>query len=156
MARRTEPRRDVDDVAAAIADGCVALRLRIVTRAVNAIYDEALRGLGSTIGQLNLLVALSRMGEASPTRLGRALRLELSTLSRNLERMRARGWIESVPSHDRAQRLRLTAAGRKLLVDAYPAWQQAQRDARALLGQATASAIGRASAKLRAAADRTS
>jgi DNA-binding MarR family transcriptional regulator len=61
--------------------------------------------------------------------------MDLSTLSRNLERLRARGWIEPVPESDaRLRPFRLTGAGREKIREAYPSWQEAQRKASALLG----------------------
>ena len=64
------------------------------------------------------------------------LQLDTSTLSRNVERMRAKGWVEVVPSDDaRAQPFRLTAQGWKVLERAIPAWEKAQKQAVQLLGE---------------------
>jgi len=64
------------------------------------------------------------------------LRLDASTLSRNVERLRARGWLEVVPGEDaRTQPFRLTAQGRRVLERAVPAWEQAQQQAEELLGE---------------------
>jgi DNA-binding MarR family transcriptional regulator len=134
-----------------ISQHCIASRLRSLTRAVNAIYDNALRPLGGKISRLDLLVALCRLGEGTPTQLGRILHLEKSTLTRNLERMRAKGWIESASGQDgRSRLLRLTPKGRQLLTDLYPAWQEAQREARGLLGRESAVAVKRMATTLRA------
>ena len=117
-----------------IAGECLAVRLRMLLRVVNGIYDDALRPLGLRVGQLNLLVALSKMGETTPTRLGRRLRIETSTLSRDLERMIAAGWLQTLPGDDgRSHRLQATEAGRRLLVDALPRWREAQKQAQRLL-----------------------
>jgi DNA-binding MarR family transcriptional regulator len=63
------------------------------------------------------------------------LLLDPSTLSRNVERMQAHGWLEVVADSDRrAQPFRLTAAGRALLKRAMPLWEQAQQRAAELLG----------------------
>jgi len=59
----------------------------------------------------------------------------MSTLSRNVGRMRAKGWLEVVPGEDaRAQPFRLTDQGRRLLEKAVPAWERAQQQAGELLG----------------------
>jgi DNA-binding MarR family transcriptional regulator len=59
----------------------------------------------------------------------------VSTLSRNVERMKARGWLEVVPDEDgRAQPFRLTPQGRTLLEQAVPAWSAAQQQVKKVLG----------------------
>jgi len=126
-----------------ISKHCLAVRLRRMNRAVTAIYDDAIRPLGVKISQLNILVVADRRGEPTPSDVGRILHLEASTLSRNLERMRRRGWIESVPSagDGRLQPFRLTDSGRRLLSEAHPMWKNAQEKASALLGEETVKAI---------------
>jgi DNA-binding MarR family transcriptional regulator len=75
--------------------------------------------------------------------------LDPSTLSRNVERMRAKGWLEVVPGEDaRTQPFRLTAQGRRLLERAVPAWEQAQRQAGELLGEDGVALLTRAAGKL--------
>ena len=118
-----------------IAGECIAVRMRMLNRVVTNIYDEALRPLGLKVSQMNILVAAGKMGLARPAEICDRLHLDVSTLSRNVERMKARGWLEVVPDEDgRAQPFRLTAQGRRLLEKAVPAWKQAQQQAKALLG----------------------
>ncbi len=75
-----------------IAEQCVAVRLRLLTRAVTGIYNRALRPHGLTVSQMNILVAVSCMREAKPREVCRALHLEKSTLSRDAERMLPMGY----------------------------------------------------------------
>lgn len=132
-----------------IAADCIAVRMRMVNRVVTNIYDDALRTLGLKVSQLNLLIAAGKMGVARPADVCERLHLDVSTLSRNVERMKARGWLEVVPDEDgRAQPFRLTTEGRRLVEQAVPAWKQAQRDVTALLGDSGVSAIKRAAARL--------
>src|SRR5262245_59448709 len=72
---------------AVIAAECLAVRLRALNRAVSALYDDALRPHGLRVGQLNLLVAVARLGPAKPGDLCRFLCMEKSTLSRDVEVM---------------------------------------------------------------------
>ena len=118
-----------------IARTCIAVRLRLLNRVVTNLYDDALRPLGLKVSQLNLLVVTAQLGLAQPAKVCDILQLDTSTLSRNVERMRARGWLEVVPGEDaRTQPFRLTAQGRRLLERAVPAWEQAQQQAGELLG----------------------
>ena len=126
-----------------IAQECLAVRLRKINRIVTNIYDQALRPLGLKVSQMNILVVAERLGTARPGEIGRILEIEASTLSRNLERMRRRGWIEALEdeSDARSQPFRLTAEGRRLLEDAYPAWLLAQDQAAQELGVQTVQAL---------------
>lgn len=119
-----------------IARDCIAVRLRRLNRVVTGLYDEALRPLGLKVSQLNILVAAGKFEVAQPARVCRLLQLDASTLSRNVDRMMAKGWLEVVPGPDaRAQPFRLTPAGRRLVERAFPLWERAQRKARTLLNK---------------------
>src|SRR5438445_1342937 len=110
-----------------IAGECIAVRMRMLNRVVTNIYDDALRPLGLKVSQMNILVAAAKMGTARPSGVCAYLHLDVSTLSRNVERMKARGWLEVLPDDDgRSQPFRLTPKGSKLLEKAVPAWREAQ------------------------------
>jgi DNA-binding MarR family transcriptional regulator len=130
----TEPKR-MQAVIDKIAAECVAVRLRMLNRVITNIYDNALRPPGLKVSQMNILVAAAKMGTARPLEVCEYLHLDVSTLSRNVERMKARGWLEVVPDEDgRSQPFRLTPQGRKLLEKAIPAWSQAQQQVKKVLG----------------------
>jgi len=118
-----------------IAGECVAVRLRMLNRVITNIYDNALRPLDLKVSQMNILVAAAKMGTARPLQVCEYLHLDVSTLSRNVERMKARGWLEVVPDEDgRSQPFQLTPQGRKLLDKAVPAWSAAQQQVTKVLG----------------------
>ena len=118
-----------------IARTCIAVRLRLLNRVITNFYDEALRPLGLKVSQLNILIVTAKLGVARPAQVCAILHLDTSTLSRNVERMRAHGWLEVVREADaRAQPFRLTLRGKRLIEKAVPAWQNAQRQAMELLG----------------------
>ena len=120
----------------AIAQSCIAVRLRLLNRVITNLYDDALRPLGLKVSQVHILVVTAQLGVAQPGKVCELFRLDASTLSRNVERMRARGWLEVVPGEDaRLQPFRLTTSGRRVLERAVPAWEQAQQQAEELLGE---------------------
>ena len=128
-----------------IAQECIAVRLRLLTRAVSRIYNKALRPHGITISQMNILVAVSYLGKSNHQQVCHALSLDKSTLSRDVERMLEKGWLARHSGDDgRTSLLRVTSGGEKLLRRAAPAWHQAQQEAKALLGEATLASLGRA------------
>lgn len=133
-----------------IARQCVAVRLRMLTRTVTRLYNKALRACGLTISQMNILVAVSCMREANQQDVCAALHLEKSTLSRDVEGMQARRWLSSVAGTDRRNTLlRITPTGQRLLDKAIPAWNAAQEQAKALLGEKTIASLDQAIAALR-------
>lgn len=133
-----------------IAENCVAVRLRLLNRVVTGFYDDALRPLDLKTSQLNILVVAAKLGLARPAQVCEILQLDTSTLSRNVERMLARGWLEVVPDDDaRTQPFRLTPQGRKLIEKAVPAWETGQRRARELLGDDGIALLARAAKKSR-------
>ncbi len=133
----------------AIARSCIAVRLRLLNRVVTNFYDDALRPLGLKVSQLNILIVAAKLGLARPAQVCEILQLDTSTLSRNVERMRAHGWLEVVPEQDaRAQPFRLTPEGMRLIEKAVPAWEEAQRQASELLGKEGIALLDRAAQKL--------
>jgi len=110
-----------------IARDCIASRMRLLNRLVTGIYDNALRQHGLRIAQMNVLVATASRGPLRASEICRLLKLEKSTLSRDLERLVDRGWLVRSP------KLEITPAGLELLTACLPAWRKAQREARRLL-----------------------
>ncbi|GHJ42264.1 putative regulatory protein, MarR [Streptomyces sp. TS71-3] len=118
-----------------IARDCLAVRIRLIGRALTSLYDGALDGHGLTIAQVNLMAALGKAGPCPPSRLGDVLQLERSTVSRNLNLLLNRGWVEALSSDAKGIReVALTLAGRAKIESVMPEWQAAQRQARELLG----------------------
>jgi DNA-binding MarR family transcriptional regulator len=143
MTERTS--KQVDRVAAS----CIAVRLRLLNRVVTNLYDDALRFLGLKISQMNILIVAAKLGMARPAQVSELLHLDISTLSRNVDRMMARGWLEAVPEEDaRTQPFRLTVQGRRLLERAIPAWQKAQKQAAELLGEPGVAMLDEAAKRL--------
>jgi DNA-binding MarR family transcriptional regulator len=133
----------------AIARNCIAVRLRLLNRVVTNLYDDALRPLGLKVSQVNILVVTAKLGLAQPAKVCDILHLDTSTLSRNVERMRAKGWLEVVPGEDaRTQPFRLTAQGKRLLERVVPAWERAQKQAEELLGDEGIALLNKAASRL--------
>ena len=125
-----------------IAVDCLAVRVRLLNRTITSIYDEALRPLGLTAGQLNVLVVIAKRGPISPGKIARRLSMEKSTVSRNIARMRNNGWLNVTAGESgHKQLLALNRQGRNLLNKSLPAWEEAQTKARAMLGQRGADSI---------------
>ncbi|WP_198533774.1 MarR family winged helix-turn-helix transcriptional regulator [Streptomyces odonnellii] len=125
-----------------IVRDCLAVRVRLIGRAVTSLYDGALGGHGLTIAQVNLLAALGKAGPCPPSKLGEVLQLERSTVSRNVNLLLNRGWIEALSSDAKGIReIALTRAGRAKIESVMPEWREAQRQAARLLGTTGVDAV---------------
>lgn len=118
-----------------MAKECIAVRVRLISRIITNIYDTELRPLGLKLNQLNILVVVSLKSEISYDELCKRLKIEKSTLSRNVERLKKRGLIEIISDKsDKRKLLRVSSDGEKLLLAANIAWETAQKKAKDLLG----------------------
>jgi DNA-binding MarR family transcriptional regulator len=144
VSQRREARTSVHAKAARIADACIAVRLRLLSRRVTSIYNRELRPHGLTIEQMNILVVAFRLEDGTQQDVSRALHLEKSTVSRDVSRMCDRGWMmRRRDIGDRGARLVVTAAGERLLQETFSAWLAAQRRSGALLGTAGVASLRR-------------
>jgi DNA-binding MarR family transcriptional regulator len=123
---------------------CHSLPIRLLARRATRIYDESLRSLGIKSNQLTLLAVIAEHGPIQPAELSTVLATDISTLSRNLSRMQARGWITSDWEDDaRTRPFRIGTKGRRLLKNAVRPWKQAQKKVGLLLGKEAAAALHR-------------
>ena len=115
------------DLAVAMRDGCLGVRISRLHRMVARHFDHALRPLGLTLPQLEILAVLMMRGSLKPSAVADALAVERSTISRNLSVMEKKGWvaIESMPS-GRAASVAITQQGVAVLARAKMAWTEAQ------------------------------
>src|SRR5260370_7802447 len=105
----------------AIARDCISVRLRLLNRVVTNLYDDGLRPLGLKVSQMNIMVVTAKLGLARPATVCDLLKLDTSTLSRNVERMRAKSSLETVPGHNpRTHPFRLTTQRTTILARASP------------------------------------
>lgn len=111
------------------ASACLNYNLRRTSRLVNHHYDQALKPAGVRAGQFNLMIPVALRGVFSITGLAALLGMERSALARNLKPLERKGWVRVTVGGDRRTRIvRLTREGERLLLRAYPLWEQAQRD----------------------------
>jgi len=130
MAKKTDT-----DLLSTMATDCLGFRIRRLNRVVSAYYDDGLRPYKAKLSQINLLIIVWRFENITPSELSKIAQIDTSTLSRNLERIIARGWIQSTPSADgRSYHLSVTTDGKKMLKKIYPAWKEAQKKTEKLLG----------------------
>jgi DNA-binding MarR family transcriptional regulator len=125
---------------------CLGYRTRKLARAVTRLYNDRLRPLGLNIAEMNLMAAIAAESFVQPAKLGRAMELEKSTLSRNSSRLVDRGWVEIRDHpHGSGVLLALTEPGKEMLLHALPAWKEAQEQAQSLVAETLDLRAGEAS-----------
>jgi DNA-binding MarR family transcriptional regulator len=122
--------------------GCTHFQLRQLSRRVGLLYDAELAAVGLKTTQFSLLSSLLSLGPVRPADLARAMKLEPSTLTRNLQPLLAAGWAEIGPGPDgRSRTVRITPAGEALRHQARERWHQAQLQLNATLGEQRVAAL---------------
>jgi DNA-binding MarR family transcriptional regulator len=113
------------DLSLCVECQCLAARRR--ARAVTRHFEAKLRPHGLRATQFSILAALALAGPTPMGELAQLLGLERTTLTRSALLLERDGWVGGERSADGRERpLRLTAAGRRKLEAAYPAWKAAQ------------------------------
>jgi DNA-binding MarR family transcriptional regulator len=131
---------------------CACANLRRAARAVTRLYNGELLPHGIEVTQFTLLMALDLAGEISQGRLGKLLALDSTTLTRMLELLKRRGWIQEKQGEDRRFRMiRLTAAGRVKFQQSMPHWKRAQDRMQRAIGEATVGRLDELLAQVTAA-----
>jgi len=115
---------------------CSCVNLRRASRAITRIYDKALEPAELKITQYSVLANVARSGPLTASTLGRILRLDRTTLVRNLKGLKSAGYIEDHPeaTDPRERALRITEAGLGLVERARPLWRDAQQQIEEYLG----------------------
>ena len=122
--------------------GCTHLKLRQLMRRVAQHYDAEMGKAGLKTTQYSLLSCLVKLGAMKPGDLARVLKLEASTMSRNLKPLVAAGWITLEAGVDGRSRLvSISAAGREKRQEAQRRWRVAQEGLNDLLGVTTVGAL---------------
>ena len=107
--------------------GCTNLKLRQLSRVVSRHYDAFVGQTGLKNTQYSLLSHVALDGPIRPGDLAQRMRIDASTLTRNLQPLVARGWVTLGPGEDaRSRRVEVTEAGRAKRAEGQRAWKQAQ------------------------------
>ncbi len=129
-------RGDLETIAHATTEACIATRVRQLSRIITRVYDDAMRTHRITASQFTLLTQLAQTDGITAAEIGLELDIEKSTLSRNLKRLLALGHIAMDPPAGRRGRgLHLTPKGKAVIREANPLGQSAQRRATDVMGK---------------------
>jgi DNA-binding MarR family transcriptional regulator len=115
--------------------GCTNLKLRQLMRRVAQHYDAEVGKTGLRGTQYSLLSYVVKLGPIRPVDLAAAMKVQASTLTRNLQPLVAAGWLSLDAGQDGRSRLvTITPAGRDLRTQAQRHWRVAQEEINRVLG----------------------
>lgn len=106
---------------------CNCTNMRRASRAMTQFYDEILTPSGLKITQYSLLNHIKRLGPLTMNELSQAIRLERTTLVRNLKPLEKKGFVSIIAAKSsQANQVNITERGLQALAKAFPYWTQAQ------------------------------
>ena len=115
--------------------GCTNFKLRQLLRRVAQHYDAEVGKTGLKTTQYSLLSHVVKLGPIRPGDLARQMKVDASTLTRNLRPLVDAGWLELGPGADGRSRLvSVTEAGREKRQEAQRRWRVAQEGLNQTLG----------------------
>jgi len=115
--------------------GCTNLKLRQLMRRVAQHYDAEVGKTGLKGTQYSLLSYVAKLGPVRPADLAREMKIDASTLSRNLRPLIDGGWIAMGPGTDGRSRLvSVTDEGREKRQEAQRRWRIAQEAINDIVG----------------------
>ncbi len=120
------------DIADAVAGNCIVTRARMRARALTRLYDAALAPIGLRSTEYAVLIATGRFRSGRMHKIAAALSMDLSTLSRSMGKLGAKGLVTIHTEGHRTRLVTLTDKGHAILRAGYPHWQKAQTEAAAL------------------------
>ena len=122
--------------------GCTNLKLRQLMRRVAQHYDAELGKVGLKTTQYSLLSYAEKLGPARPMDLAESIKMDASTLTRNLKPLVDAGWVVVSAGVDARSRLvKITDAGRQKRVEAKRKWKKAQEALNETLGISNVAAL---------------
>lgn len=115
---------------------CNCLNIRRASQALTEVYDEFLAPSNIKIGQFSLLKHINKLGPISVSDLALIIRLDRTTLVRNLKPLEQSGLVEDISTPGtRNRQLKLTTKGVETYKYAEELWEKAQSFLEEYLGK---------------------
>jgi len=116
--------------------GCTNLKLRQFMRQVAQHYDVEMAKAGLKSTQYSLLSYVDKLGPIRPGDLAASIRMDASTLTRNLKPLVDAGWVAVTAGSDaRSRMVSVTPEGHAKRDEAKRQWRAAQDGINRLLGK---------------------
>jgi DNA-binding MarR family transcriptional regulator len=130
---------------------CHCINIRRASHAVTQFYERVLRPSGLTVAQLALLRHLQLAEQPSMSELAKLVRIDRTTLNRNIKPLTDAGLIIVNAGKDsRTRQIELTKAGQEAVDRALALWSEAQESLAEYLGERDLAKLVQLLAKLEA------
>lgn len=130
---------------------CHCLNIRRASRAVTQFYEKVLEPSGLKLTQYSLLRNLQAVEPVTISELAKVMRIDRTTLNRNMKPLIDAGLIMVNLGEDpRSRQVVLTENGKAALVKAWTLWDEAQASMNEYLGEADLNMLGKLLSKLEA------
>lgn len=115
---------------------CNCMNVRRASRAITQFYDDVLRPSGLTVTQLSLLRHLELLSQTTIGELAKSMRIDRTTLNRNMKPLTDAGFIAINPGKDtRTKEIILTEKGKEVLSAGWKLWGEAQDTIKEYMGE---------------------
>jgi len=119
-----------------VAHNCLFSKTRIVSRYVTNLYTKALKDTGVTPVQYSMMTAIQILKQGNINNLSSALKMDRTTINRNLKPLVRDGYIHINESEDkRERRISITKEGEEIYNKGYIEWQKAQEELKESIGK---------------------
>ena len=119
-------------------DTCTCGELRKAARAITILYDDAIKSSGLLSTQFGLLQVIYNIDSIRISDLADKLRMDRTTLTRNLSVLEREGLIKISQGKDlRTRIVTATQKGRSAVAKALPLWNEVQRKVRQKMGESS-------------------
>lgn len=118
------------------SSSCNCMNVRRASRAITQFYDDVLRPSGLTVTQLSLLRHLELLSQTTIGELAKIMRIDRTTLNRNMKPLTDAGFITINPGKDtRTREIILTEKGKEELSAGWKLWGEAQDTIKEYMGE---------------------
>lgn len=115
---------------------CNCMNVRRASRAMTQFYDDVLKPSGLTVAQMSMLLQLDMVERVTISELAKRMRIDRTTLNRNMKPLLESELIAVAPGDDsRTRQVRMTAAGKQAVDRAWELWEEAQLSIKEYLGE---------------------
>ena len=101
---------------------CISAKILKCQRVISGIYRKHLKPFEITSSQLSILFISTKLKNVNQAKLSKILKLEKSTISRNMKRLLDRKLIKK----DKSMNITITHVGKLLLEQIIPEWEKAK------------------------------
>lgn len=115
---------------------CNCMNVRRASRAVTQFYDAVLKPSGLTVAQMSLLRHLDLQKSTTISELAKRMRIDRTTLNRNMKPLADAGFISVNPGQDsRTREVVLMDTGKEALAKGWALWKEAQESIKRYMGE---------------------